>query len=524
MPQFRFARNEAKPKEDESEEHARDRAEMEAREKVMTFILGLLAEPIPTQFLYDPPAEKAAIVRGKAVIDKFNCAGSHQLRPGVFEFDTRPTTQDGEKKSLVLSALENAQRRAVDPKDYIFANHNAWVGQLSATPNMIRAHGLPLGRDDSDLNFRLTEALRFVPEEIQKQIDSGKISAKDRSKHAKDLPAGETIGLPITQVMGEGDPWGGAFVDLLAPYLVARKTKDLDDDPKARAGLPPPLLREGEKVQPEWLFRFIKDPYKIRELTVLRMPRFNMSEDEAMALANYFAAVDRLANPRLGLDYPYFPFPQREQGFLQEKSAEYTRKLGKEDLAKRADRMKEMWKELLPQHEKEFEAKIAAARKAVDDAKKPDEKTQAEKRLKDLQAELEGWKKLEAQPKSWKKDRVYATDAFRLLVNNDLCLACHQVGSHGNKPIGPRLDMVSDRLRPEWTKMWLASPQRMMVYPHGAHPMPQNFPNGEIKLQDVFKGSPLDQVTGIRDVLMLYPKVADMPEDRRYNPPQGAKP
>lgn len=546
MPQFRFARNEAKPKdENETEEQARDRAEAEAREQVMTFVLGLLAEPIPSKYVYSPQTEKAAIVKGKAVLDKFNCAGCHQLRPGVFEFNTKPTYQDGEKKSLVLSALDAAQKKVgpngVDPKDYVFANHNAWVGQLSANPDIIRAHGLPLGRDESDVNFRLTEAVRFVPEEVQKQIDEGKIPSKDRDKHAKDVPASETIGLPISQVLAEGDPWGGTFVDLLAPYLVARKTKDLDDDPKARSGLPPPLLREGEKVQPDWLFRFLKNPYKIRELTILRMPRFNMSEEEAMALANYFAAVDRLSNPRMGLDYPYFPFPQRQDGFLQEKSAAYVAKLKKEDLEKRVDKMKEVWKELLPDQEKEFTSRIADLKKAVEEAKKAEDKAQGaekerlkkdreatEKRLQDVEKEAESWKKLEAQPKSWEQDRIYATDAFRLLVNNDLCLACHQVGSHGSKPIGPRLDVVSDRLRPEWTRMWLAAPQRMMVYPKGAHPMPQNFPNGEIKLQDVFNGPPLDQVTGIRDVLMLYPKVADMPEDRKYRPaqaaPQGAKP
>ena len=62
--------------------------------------------------------------------------------------------------------------------------------------------------------------------------------------------------------------------------------------------LPPPLVHEGKKVQPEWLFRFLLDPTPIRPAAVLRMPRFNLSRSEAGKLADYFAAV-------AGAEYPY---------------------------------------------------------------------------------------------------------------------------------------------------------------------------------------------------------------------------
>src|SRR5262249_60630514 len=85
------------------------------------------------------------------------------------------------------------------------------------------------------------------------------------------------------------------------------------ESPDARAALPPPLLREGEKTQPAWLFTFLRSPFQIRPTTILRMPRFNMSDDEAMDLGNYFAAADRFNNPGIGLNYPYIsPQPQRQ--------------------------------------------------------------------------------------------------------------------------------------------------------------------------------------------------------------------
>src|SRR6202011_1044740 len=52
MPQFKFARGEVKPLPGESQEQAELREEAEAREAVMTFILGLVAEPVPLKYVY----------------------------------------------------------------------------------------------------------------------------------------------------------------------------------------------------------------------------------------------------------------------------------------------------------------------------------------------------------------------------------------------------------------------------------------------------------------------------------------
>src|SRR5581483_1474590 len=95
------------------------------------------------------------------------------------------------------------------------------------------------------------------------------------------------------------------------------------DDTTALAASPPPLLREGEKAQPEWLFRFLRNPHEIRPVTVLRMPKFNLSDDEAMALVNYFAAADKISNPGEGLVYPYAAVRQRDDAYWETMSREY---------------------------------------------------------------------------------------------------------------------------------------------------------------------------------------------------------
>ena len=62
-------------------------------------------------------------------------------------------------------------------------------------------------------------------------------------------------------------------------------------------------------MQTDWLHDFLLDPQPIRPAVVLRMPKFNMSSAEAIALVAYFAAVD-------GAEYPYDFDPRTRQGYL----------------------------------------------------------------------------------------------------------------------------------------------------------------------------------------------------------------
>ena len=83
------------------------------------------------------------------------------------------------------------------------------------------------------------------------------------------------------------------------------------------AWLPPPLIHEGQKVQSNWLHDFLLNPYPIRPAVVLRMPKFNMSSEEASKLVNYFAAMDEA-------EYPY-ESDSRTQNHAQLRPAEVRR-------------------------------------------------------------------------------------------------------------------------------------------------------------------------------------------------------
>ncbi|MCE5266567.1 MAG: cytochrome c, partial [Planctomycetaceae bacterium] len=93
---------------------------------------------------------------------------------------------------------------------------------------------------------------------------------------------------------------GGDLARELYPVLLddARRSGVSVAEGGAWGWLPPPLVHEGAKVEPQWLFRFLLDPQAIRPAVAMRMPRFNLSTAEARKLTDCFAAV-------AGMEYPY---------------------------------------------------------------------------------------------------------------------------------------------------------------------------------------------------------------------------
>jgi nitric oxide reductase subunit C len=55
--------------------------------------------------------------------------------------------------------------------------------------------------------------------------------------------------------------------------------------------LAPDLSYEGSRAQRQWLIDFLKDPKTVRPTLVLRMPQFNMTDQEAVTLAAYIGTA-----------------------------------------------------------------------------------------------------------------------------------------------------------------------------------------------------------------------------------------
>jgi mono/diheme cytochrome c family protein len=66
----------------------------------------------------------------------------------------------------------------------------------------------------------------------------------------------------------------------------------------ADPSLAPPLLTpEGAKVQPDWLYAFLRTPITIRPWLAVRMPTFHLDDRDANQVIRYFAAVSDAIGP-----------------------------------------------------------------------------------------------------------------------------------------------------------------------------------------------------------------------------------
>ena len=276
-------------------------------ESIITFVLGLVNEPPAEKFVYKPDPRAAAIVAGRQVLDRFNCAGCHTLKMEQWEIAFR----EGEFESPIevkdypflgtnFSKQEVAESLAVDLQD-----------RLHAT-----LHGLPVMSEETG------KPERFDIDGLQLEPDDEESDPYYRFTLWRDtLVAGEPWFVGIQDLMVPGSrtgygpaegtaypTFGGELTRYLYPKVIehAQQTNPQVKGSEAWGWLPPPLMQEGEKVQPGWLHAFLMDPIAIRPAVVMRMPNFHMSTDEAATLVNYFAASS-------GARYPY-EYNQNQRG------------------------------------------------------------------------------------------------------------------------------------------------------------------------------------------------------------------
>jgi len=88
------------------------------------------------------------------------------------------------------------------------------------------------------------------------------------------------------------------------------------------ASAPPPLNGEGEKVQSNWLFSFLKAPIPLRPWLEIRMPTFGFSDEHATQLVNYFNGLSKVEQPFVYIDDRKIP-PENLEAARQLTSPEY---------------------------------------------------------------------------------------------------------------------------------------------------------------------------------------------------------
>jgi cbb3-type cytochrome oxidase cytochrome c subunit/peptidoglycan hydrolase CwlO-like protein len=289
---------------------ANDRA---AVEEVMTFVLGLTGEKIGARYLpanrYKPA--QMALAQGAKVLNRYNCAGCHVLEMPKFK------VPGGIKVADVFTDFKTNLRSSYQARatDY-----------LELYPGITYDPTRKLGPDDieSELGLapddgaHLTEdgsplVLEGMPIDLFENVLTVQLW-QPITIRGYTFNVGDNIALDQTRVE-KIEANGGNFARLYSTYQSERTNTPLDTFWNR---LPPPLLREGNKVQTPWLSAFLKDPHPLRPAVQLRMPRFHYGKTpgviskETEQVADYFAARDRA-------DFPYQLIPEQAPAYLEER-------------------------------------------------------------------------------------------------------------------------------------------------------------------------------------------------------------
>lgn len=402
------------------------------REAVMTFILGLTKEPPAAKYIFRPDAREQAIVDGREVIEKFNCTGCHTFKMEQWR----------------LTYADDTFEDPVDEPDFPFLSPHFSDEEVAASmakdyAGLLRAdvHGEPVIDAETGEKFWVdVDRAPITKEElVEAEAEEGEtipvfyqftlwrnvlLNGKKYLRGVGELmvPADRDRYGPAR---GAAFPaWGGDLARYLYSKVVA---KGKEGNPQLNAKeawgwLPPPLMDEGWKVQPNWLHSFLMDPYPIRPAAVLRMPNFHMSSDDAASLVDYFAASS-------GVQFPYEYNPNQQPSYLTNLRREKKEPFG---------------------------------------------------------------------------------EAMKIVTNGNYCVKCHAVADFvpvgDSATFGPNLAEVYRRLRPEFTRDWIANPARILHYTG----MPKNIPYYPDKPhlggvdQSLFQGTSIQQVMGLVDLLMNF--------------------
>lgn len=269
------------------------------REAVMTFVLGLVAEPPAAQYVYSADPRRKAIVEGEKLINKFNCNGCHtfQMETWDFTYDPKSFQPPPEFEGYPFEAPHFTPQQLADSKK---VDRRGW-GHATVT-GMVNP---VTGGEDEDPEYYMA-LWKSVPINGQPW-----------------MMGGPEVTILKSQITGKRPPVGGEFARMIQPIVLERERSGPNPNAKESDSfgwVPPPLIGEGAKVQTEWLHNFLLNPYPIRPAVALRMPRFNMSSAEASTLANYFAAVD-------GVPYPYHEDHRTDSAYLAEQDAKNPKRL-----------------------------------------------------------------------------------------------------------------------------------------------------------------------------------------------------
>ena len=226
---------------------------------------------------------------GEALVRTYGCFGCHEI-PG-FENESKVGADLGEFGAKLADEL--------DFGDTVDVEHSwtGWTVGKVTNPRRYQTRRIvsrmPVFQIDDEEAKALAVLLKsFQPEKYPLSY------IHNRSEKLNRIDAGRRL-VKKYNCSGchEIEGAGGDYRDVISAYEGLSEML-------AKQVAPPPLKSQGARVYPDWLFEFLKEPSEIRYGLKVRMPTFELSDDEATTLVKYFSALDDEPFPYETLETP----------------------------------------------------------------------------------------------------------------------------------------------------------------------------------------------------------------------------
>jgi cytochrome c2 len=258
----------------------------EAR-NVTAYLLTLKGEQsykLPREFErgQEPQLQKMAD-EGKTLIAKYGCFGCHNIKG--FENAQKIGTELTEhgRKGVELLDFGDVRYFTEDPKHH--QTYDNWVWEKLHVPRVFAYERVETKMPQFDFTDEESLALlTFLKGQTGERPVPEYLAGQSEQKAA--VLKGEKLVF-----------WNGCRNCHIVERRGGLVRDQYNEDNQSFA--PPVLTGEGWKVQPEWLFGFLKGPIPLRPWLQIRMPTFHFPDQDATDLVHFFAAASNKSFPYL---------------------------------------------------------------------------------------------------------------------------------------------------------------------------------------------------------------------------------
>ncbi len=260
---------------------------------VVAYLMSLQRE---TETVVSASIGQADVAEGEKLVRTYGCFGCHEI--SGFENESKVGADLGEFGAKLADELDFGDTVGIE-----HSWHDWTIGKIT-NPRRYQTRRIisrmPIFQIDDEEAKAIAVLLKsFQPTSYPLNYQFDHVVETHRVEKQKIIDAGRRVVKKYNcagchEIEGEG----GDYRDVIIAHEGL-------DQMTAKQFAPPTLQAEGARVYPNWLFNFLKEPSEIRYGLKVRMPTFDMSDEEATTLVKYFSALDN--EP-----FPYETLPEPE--------------------------------------------------------------------------------------------------------------------------------------------------------------------------------------------------------------------